>query len=153
MENSTSTPNCMERDTSSYQELRPNLTRRTFLRTAAVGLAVMGLGSQAQAAFAASSKVKAGNASEISVKGAKGYTLKGQYIIVTQPKKGTFKAFSGFCTHQRVQINAMNGTNLVCTRHGASYDTTTGKPTGGPAFNSLKTYPVTVTNGILYIPI
>ena len=143
----------MDRDTSHYEELRPNVTRRTFLRAAAVGLAVMGLGGQAQAAFAASTKVKAGPTSAIAVNGAKAYTLNGQYIIVTQPKAGTFKAFTGWCTHERVKISGLRGTNLVCTRHNATFNTTTGAATGGPAFGGLKSYTTSVTKGILYITI
>ena len=153
MENLNETPTCMDRDTSHYEELRPNVTRRTFLRAVAVGLAVVGFGGQAQAAFAASTKVKAGPTSAIPVNGVKGYTLNGQYIVVTQPKKGTFKAFSGWCTHERNKMSSVRGTNLVCTRHGATFNTTTGRATGGPVAGGLKTYTTTVTKGILYITI
>jgi nitrite reductase/ring-hydroxylating ferredoxin subunit len=145
------THECQTPDRSNYEVIDPQITRRKLLKIAAIGLAAFGLGAQADAAYAASTKVKAGKASAVPVKGAKGYQLNGKYIIVTQPKSGTFKAFSGVCTHQPQNITSLSGTNLVCRAHNGKFDTTTGKPTGGPVFKGLTTYVTTVTNGDLYV--
>ena len=147
------THECAQRDTSNDLVIKPQVTRRHFLRLTAIGLAAIGLSSQAEIAMAASTKVKAGKASDVSVKGARAYTLNGKYIIVTQPKAGTYKAFSGVCTHQVANIDSLNGTNLVCRRHGGYFDTTTGAATRGPVSRGLTKYTVTVTNGYLYVTI
>lgn len=132
-------------------ELKPNVTRRHILQAAAVGLAAIGLSIPAEAAMAASTQVKAGKASSIPLKSGRTFTLKGKYIIVTQPKKGVFKAFSGICTHEPKYITGISGTNLVCRDHNGYFDTTTGKPTGGPVNRSLTKYKVTNKKGVLYI--
>jgi nitrite reductase/ring-hydroxylating ferredoxin subunit len=153
MNNETTEHSCVsqtwERDPGT--ELKVNLTRRNMLKAAAVGLAAIGLSIPAEAAMAASSQVKAGKASSVPLKSGRSFTLKGQYIIVTQPKKGVYKAFSGICTHQPQYITGISGTNLVCRAHGAYFDTTTGNPTGGPGRSALTHYKVTKKSGVLYI--
>ncbi|MEY4347982.1 MAG: hypothetical protein RIS43_401 [Actinomycetota bacterium] len=145
------THECPQRDTSNDIVIKPQVTRRHFLRLTAVGLAALGFTSQSQLAMAASTKVKAGRVTDVKLRGARVYTLNGQAIIITQPTKANFKAFSATCTHQSARINSMSGTNLICTRHNGSFDTTTGAPTGGPVRQGLRQYPVTVTNGFLYV--
>lgn len=137
--------------TTAATQLNPGLSRRKALKAAAVLLASVGLTSQSQGAFAAASQVKAGKASAVPVKGAKAYTLNGKYILVTQPKAGVFKAFSGLCTHQGAQISGIQGTNLVCTVHGSMFDTTTGAVKSGPAPTGLSKFTVTNKAGTLYI--
>ena len=144
---------CPQPDRSGYEELRPSVTRRQIFRLAAASLAAIGLTSHAGTAFAASKKVKAGRVSAIPVRGVKAFTLKGNYIIVTQPKKGTFKAFSGVCTHQGVRMNSVSGANVVCSAHGSTFNSTTGKVANGPAMRGLKTYPTSVSGGFVYVTI
>ena len=135
------------------QPLDSNLNRRTWLKAVGVGLTAVGLGSLGTQAQAAAGLVKAGKASAIPVKGAAPFTLKGQFIIVTQPKKGVFKAFSGICTHMGAQISSIQGTNLVCNVHGSMFNDSTGAVTGGPAPSALKKFTVTNKAGTLYIKI
>jgi nitrite reductase/ring-hydroxylating ferredoxin subunit len=144
---------CPQPDRSGYEELRPSVTRRQIFGLAAASLAALGLSSQANAAFAAGQKVKAGKVTAIPVGGVKGFTLKGTYIIVTQPKTGTFKAFSGTCTHQGQRLSSMSGTSVICASHGAKFNSTTGKVTGGPATRALKTYVTSVSGGFVYVTI
>mgnify|MGYP003340146536 FL=1 len=131
--------------------LKTNMTRRHLLKAAAVSLAALGMSATADAAMAASSLVKVGKVTDIPLKKARSYTLKGKYIIVTQPKKGMFKAFSGICTHQGQMIGGYQGSNLICRAHGSTFDTTTGNATGGPAMRSLTRYKLTNKKGVLYI--
>ena len=138
---------------ASAESLDGQQTRRALLKGIGAGLIAVGLSGLGGQAQAAGSLVKAGKATAIPVKGAKAFTLKGQLIIVTQPKAGVFKAFSGICTHQGAQISALQGTNLICNVHGSAFDTTTGKVTGGPAPTALKTFAVTNKSGTLYIAI
>lgn len=112
-----------------------------------VGLATIGLSGIGDAAFAASKTYTVCKTTDVKVGNAGIFQLgtSGNYVIVTQPKKGTFKAFSPFCTHQRVQLKGISGSNLVCGQHGATFSTTTGAATGGPTRRALTSYKVTVS--------
>jgi 3-phenylpropionate/trans-cinnamate dioxygenase ferredoxin subunit len=43
--------------------------------------------------------------------------------------------------------------SVECPRHGSRFDVRTGKVTGLPAVIPAKTYPVTVTNGDVYLDV
>jgi nitrite reductase/ring-hydroxylating ferredoxin subunit len=130
-----------------------HVTRRAMLSGLGAVLAGVGLAAPAQSAFAAAKTYTVGKTSDVAVGSARMYTVAGIPVLVTQPKKGVFKAFNGYCTHQQVQIDGLNGTNLVCSQHGASYNTTTGKVTGGPARSALANYKVTVAGTTLKVSI
>jgi nitrite reductase/ring-hydroxylating ferredoxin subunit len=114
-------------------------------------LAGVGLAAPAQSALAAAKTYTVGKTSDVKVGSARMYTVAGIPVLVTQPKKGVFKAFNGYCTHQQVQLDSLTGTNLVCSQHGSSFDTTTGKVTGGPARSALANYKVTVAGTTLKV--
>lgn len=127
--------------------------RRTLLAAAGSILAGVGLIGPADAAAAAAKTYTLGKASEIKVGSAKSYLVAGVPVLVTQPKKGVFKAFKGVCTHQGGNLSSVSGKNIVCPLHGASFDSTSGKPTGGPASTGLKGYKVTVSGTSLKVTI
>lgn len=111
------------------------------------GLATIGLSSIGDAAFAASKTYTVCKTTSVKV-GSAGIFKLGttrNYVIVTQPKKGTFKAFSPFCTHEGVKLSGVSGKNLVCKQHGATFSTTTGAATGGPTRRALTSYKVTIS--------
>jgi len=114
-------------------------------------LSGVGLAAPAQSALAAAKTYNVGKTSDVKVGSARMYTVAGIPVLVTQPKKGVFKAFNGYCTHQQVQLDSLNGTNLVCSQHGSRFDTTTGKVTGGPARSALANYKVTVAGTTLKV--
>ena len=62
---------------------------------------------------------------------------------------GSFYAISNVCTHRGCSISegSVSGTELTCVCHGARFDLRTGEVLGGPARESLKTYPVSVSDG------
>jgi nitrite reductase/ring-hydroxylating ferredoxin subunit len=128
-----------------------HLTRRAMLSGLGAVLAGVGLAAPAQSALAAAKTYTVGKTSDVKVGSARMYTVAGIPVLVTQPKKGVFKAFNGYCTHQQVQLDSLNGTNLVCSQHGSSFDTTTGKVTGGPARSALANYKVTVAGTTLKV--
>lgn len=53
------------------------------------------------------------------------------------------------CAHQGAEVN-VSGTHLQCPAHGSEYDNR-GRVTNGPAESNLRTFPVTVDNGQLFI--
>jgi Rieske Fe-S protein len=65
-----------------------------------------------------------------------GGVIKGDYVI-TQPAKGTFKAFSKVCTHQGCDVNKIDGGLISCPCHGSQFSIQDGSVKGGPAPKGL----------------
>jgi nitrite reductase/ring-hydroxylating ferredoxin subunit len=128
-----------------------HVTRRGMLVGFSTLMAGIGLAGPAESALAAAKTYTVGKTTDVAVASARAYTVAGTPIIITQPKKGVFKAFNGYCTHQQTPLDQLNGTNLVCSRHGASFSTTTGAVTVGPARSPLANYKVTVTGTTLKV--
>jgi nitrite reductase/ring-hydroxylating ferredoxin subunit len=130
-----------------------HVTRRVMLSGLGAVLAGVGLVGPAESAMAAAKTYTVGKTTDVKVGSARMYNVAGIPLLVTQPKKGVFKAFNGYCTHQQVQLDGLNGTNLICSQHGSSFNTTTGKVTGGPARSALANYKVTVAGTTLKVSI
>jgi nitrite reductase/ring-hydroxylating ferredoxin subunit len=126
-------------------------SRRAALAGLGALLAGVGLVGPSQVALAAAKTYTVGKTTDIKVGSAKSYLVAGVSVLVTQPKKGVFKAFKGVCTHQGGSLSSVTGKNIVCPLHGASFDSTSGKPTGGPASTGLKGYKVTVSGTSLKV--
>jgi Rieske Fe-S protein len=90
-----------------------------------------------------------GASSAVPVGGGKIY--EDQKIVVTQPKKGQFKAFSAVCTHQDCILADCDGGKINCGCHASSFDLTTGVPEGGPATVPLPKKTVTVSGDKVYV--
>jgi nitrite reductase/ring-hydroxylating ferredoxin subunit len=133
-------------------DVPPNhLNRRAVLTGIGAALAGFGLAGPAESALAAAKTYTVGKTTDIAVGSARMYQVAGVPVLVTQPKKGIFKAFNGFCTHQQVQISGLQGTNLVCEQHGSSFNSTTGKVTNGPARTGLANYKTSVSGTTLKV--
>jgi len=82
-----------------------------------------------------------------------GVVLTGQKIVVTQPAKGEFKAFSAVCTHQGTILSSVEGGKITCPAHGSQFSAEDGAnvtgPNGSPGGSvaALAEIPVTVTDG------
>jgi nitrite reductase/ring-hydroxylating ferredoxin subunit len=126
-------------------------SRRAALAGLGAILAGVGLLGPSEAALAAAKTYTIGKTTDIKVGSAKSYLVAGVSVLVTQPKKGVFKAFKGVCTHQGGSLSSVSGKNIVCPLHGATFDSTSGKPTGGPASTGLKGYKVTVSGTSLKV--
>jgi nitrite reductase/ring-hydroxylating ferredoxin subunit len=70
-----------------------------------------------------------------------------QKLVVTQPKKGQYHAFSAVCTHQSCILADCDGGKINCGCHASSFDFTTGAPEGGPATVPLPKKKVKVVGG------
>jgi nitrite reductase/ring-hydroxylating ferredoxin subunit len=62
-----------------------------------------------------------------------GVILASQNIVVTQPKKGEFKAFAATCTHQGCQVASVAGGTINCPCHGSRFSITDGSNVAGPS--------------------
>jgi nitrite reductase/ring-hydroxylating ferredoxin subunit len=131
-------------------EVPAGLTRRAALTAFAAAFATVGLTSISDSAYAAAKTYNACKTTDIKVGGARMFSIGGKAVVITQPKKGVFRAFYGNCTHQGALLANSVGpmttqaNSLVCPQHGAKFDTTSGKPTAGPASRALLKIKLTV---------
>ena len=88
---------------------------------------------------------KIGKTSEVPVGGAKIFAA--DKVVVTQPTKGDFKAFSALCTHQGCVVSKIEGKDIDCTCHGSKFSIKDGSVLQGPATKPLQELKVTTTGG------
>lgn len=90
-----------------------------------------------------------GMAADIPVGGGKVYET--AQVVVTQPAKGQYKAFSAICTHVGCICNQVANGTINCPCHGAKFKITDGSVVAGPATTPLASAMVTVANGKVYL--
>jgi len=66
-----------------------------------------------------------------------GEVLSDQKIVVTQPKAGTFAAFTAVCTHLGCLVDSVSGGTINCPCHGSKFSITNGSVVNGPASSPL----------------
>lgn len=129
----------------------PPACRRTVLRGAALagaaGLGLAACGGRTGSAAGPTAPVQLGPSSEVPVGGAKLY--REDRVVVSQPRQGTFKAFSAVCTHQGCVVDSVQGTTVSCPCHGSQFDAETGAVVQGPATKALPAVHVTVAGGTI----
>ena len=86
-----------------------------------------------------------GAASAIPVGGGTIYTA--ARVVVTQPKRGQYKAFSAVCTHVGCILNEVANGTIDCPCHGSEFKITTGAVVTGPAPAPLPKKQITIVNG------
>jgi Rieske Fe-S protein len=116
-------------------------------RTVVLGAAALGAGLSA-AACSAAAPVATGPvpAGEVPVGGATIFADRA--VVVTQATAGEFAAFSTACPHQGCNVNAVEGTEIICPCHGSRFDLG-GAVLTGPAESGLTSVPVTVSGSDL----
>ena len=146
---------------SSPDAATADLDRRTILRGATVGglalplLAACGGGDEASSGSSgdASSSPSAGGGSDSSggtsvsaadVPVGGGTILKDQKVVVTQPAKGDFKAFTAVCTHKGCTVAKVEDGLIMCPCHGSRFSIEDGSRKAGPAQAALASKKVTV---------
>ncbi|MEU0037295.1 MULTISPECIES: Rieske (2Fe-2S) protein [unclassified Streptomyces] len=131
--------------------------RRTVLGTGATAALLVGCskygdggGSSQTSASPAASPPASGAAggaelastSDIPVGGGK--IFKDRKIVVTQPTKDEFKAFSAICTHQGCTVSTVANGTIDCPCHGSKYRITDASVVAGPAPRPLPAERITV---------
>ena len=86
-----------------------------------------------------------GLVTEVPVGGGKVFTA--QKVVVTQPVKGEFKAFSAVCTHVGCICNQVVNGTINCPCHGSEFKITNGAVVTGPAPSPLPARTITVSDG------
>jgi Rieske Fe-S protein len=123
-------------------------TRRTILLATGAATLAVGCGEYGnENSDSGSSSVQAGTelakTSEIPVGGGK--IFKDEKVVVTQPTKGEFKAFSDICTHQGCQVTSVSGGTINCPCHGSKFHITDGSVANPPADKPLPEKQIRVT--------
>jgi Rieske Fe-S protein len=126
-----------------------DLTRRGVIHGAAVGglalplLAACGGGGSSTANGGSSpSAVPSVSAAAAAIPVGGGKIFADQLVVVTQPAKGDFKAFSATCTHQGCAVTQVTDGQIVCPCHASHYSIEDGSVLSGPAPRPLPEYPV-----------
>ena len=86
-----------------------------------------------------------GAASEIPVGGGKIYTA--AKVVVTQPARGQYKAFSAVCTHVGCIMSAVTNRTIDCPCHGSQFKITNGAVITGPAPSPLPPKQIKIVGG------
>ena len=78
--------------------------------------------------------------------------IEGREILLCRVRDQIF-AVAGRCTHAAWPLagESLEGTEIVCSLHGARFDIRDGCPTIGPASKPLATYRVEERDGAIYV--
>jgi Rieske Fe-S protein len=90
-----------------------------------------------QPAPAAGGSAAAALASTADIPVGGGKVFADKDVVVTQPKAGTFKAFSATCTHQGCKVGEVAGGTINCPCHGSKFAIADGSVAKGPAAKPL----------------
>jgi Rieske Fe-S protein len=66
-----------------------------------------------------------------------GKILADKKIVITQPRAGSFQAFTAICTHQGCTVSSVSGGTINCPCHGSKFSITNGSVVAGPAPSPL----------------
>jgi 3-phenylpropionate/trans-cinnamate dioxygenase ferredoxin component len=74
-------------------------------------------------------------------------------VVLIRDDEGEIYALEDRCSHADVKLSRgeCSGGQVVCPAHGAKFDIRTGKQLCMPAVAPVKSFPVRVTDGIIYI--
>ncbi|MER5398426.1 Rieske (2Fe-2S) protein [Streptomyces sp. NPDC002599] len=123
-------------------------TRRTVILAAGTSALLAGCSeygdknSSSDESPKASSGQQLATTSDIPVGG--GTVFKDQKVVVTQPAKGDFKAFSAVCTHQGCLVDKVADGTIDCPCHGSKFGVEDGAVKAGPAPRPLPAEKITV---------
>ena len=66
-----------------------------------------------------------------------GKILADKKIVITQPRAGSFEAFTAVCTHLGCTVSSVSGGTINCPCHGSKFSISNGSVVAGPAPSAL----------------
>lgn len=74
-------------------------------------------------------------------------------LIAVFNLEGRYYAIEDICTHDGGTLTGgdIKGREIICPRHGARFDITTGEVLTPPAYEDLATFPVRVHEGVVQV--
>jgi 3-phenylpropionate/trans-cinnamate dioxygenase ferredoxin subunit len=74
-------------------------------------------------------------------------------LAVAHCDDGSVHAVADECTHASIALSEgeVDGCTLECWLHGSRFDLRTGEPTGPPATEPVRVYPVELRGGDIYV--
>ncbi|MEY4367239.1 MAG: hypothetical protein RLZ28_654 [Actinomycetota bacterium] len=123
------------------------LSRRALLTSLAAGLATIGLSALGESAAYAAKTYTVCKTSAIKVGSGKVFRPAGASIsvLVTQPKKGVWRAFNANCSHQNLPVAGAINNVAICNQHGSQFNADTGAVIAGPAPSRLTKLKVSIS--------
>ena len=82
-----------------------------------------------------------------------GVILEDADYVITQPKKGTYKAFSKTCTHMRCPVASVSDGTINCSCHGSKFSIEDGSVSGPPATQPLPETKTVVSGKKVYVEV
>jgi 3-phenylpropionate/trans-cinnamate dioxygenase ferredoxin subunit len=81
------------------------------------------------------------------------YRIPGDRPVAVFNVDGELLAVDDTCTHQDASLadGWLDGYLVECPLHASRFDLRTGRPDGPPAKTPLRTYPVSVEQGVVYV--
>ena len=97
--------------------------------------------------------IEAGAADSIGREDVARFDRDGRTFAIYRTAEDRYYATDGLCTHAKVHLaGGFVMEHLIeCPKHNGRFDFTTGKAMGAPACIDLKTYPVKVEDGKIYL--
>ena len=114
--------------------------------TASSGPAKTALGRDGRAEITG---IVLGAASEVPVGG--GQIFDAARVVVTQPARGRYRAFSAVCTHVGCLLNQVADGTIDCPCHGSKFRITNGTVVAGPAPAPLPKKRITIVRGMIVL--
>jgi Rieske Fe-S protein len=90
-----------------------------------------------------------GTAREIPVGGGTIFTA--ARVVVTQPARGQYRAFSAVCTHVGCILNQVTRRTIDCPCHGSKFAITSGAVVAGPAPTPLPKKQIEIVDGLIVL--
>ena len=97
--------------------------------------------------------IKACQAGEIEPEDVMRFDHAGRTFAIYRTRDDKFYATDGLCTHGKVHLaGGLVMDHLIeCPKHNGRFDFTTGQAKGAPVCVNLKTYPVKIESGEVFI--
>jgi nitrite reductase/ring-hydroxylating ferredoxin subunit len=72
-------------------------------------------------------------------------------LMIVQPTRGNFSAYSAICTHAGCEVSLATARAIICTCHDSEFSTADGSRVAGPASRPLNKFSVVERNGMLFL--